>query len=301
MLIDLLISGILAFIMLSVGLALRMEHFWLVFKHPRSLLLGLFLQLICLPLLAFGIAAVSPLPGPLAAGVLLLAACPGGMTSNFISYLLEGNTALSVTLTISNSILAMVTIPFIVNYGLDYFSVGLGQSLGQLPFSPTVGRIFLIVLVPVLVGLVLAKLAPSWAKRAQLSLRWITLALLASLFAIKFLAPAEAGGSGLTLTEVSLILPISLAINVSALTLGWMLSRAAGLPRDNQLTLGVEIGIQNTSLAFLIAGTLLANEDLLKPALVYAMFSFFTAVVYGLLLKPHQFPRLRAQYKEWRE
>ena len=123
----------------------------------------------------------------------------------------------------------------------------------------------------------------------------IGLLVLALLFLVKFLAAEEQGGTGITPAEVGQIFPYSLLVNVLGLASGFVVGRWLRFKTATQVTLGVEVGIQNSSLVFLIASTLIGNEDMIKPALVYAMFTFFTAVIYGLLLMPHQTGRL------WRE
>jgi BASS family bile acid:Na+ symporter len=293
--IDLLISGVLSFIMLSVGLSLAERNFYYTFSRPRSFLTGIFLQIIVLPLLAFTVASLSGLPPAFQVGMMVLAACPGGMTSNFISYLLHANTALAISLTVGNSMIALFSIPIVVNFALDQFMPGT-SGITHLPFSATTGRILLIVLLPVLIGILIRRWLPLFADRARLALRWVTVILLGLLFVIKLFASENQGGSGITLSEVYQILPFSVLVNFLALSAGLLVGRLAKRNRDDQLTLGVEIGIQNTSLAFLIAATLLGNEDMLKPALVYAMFTFFTAFAYGLLLKPKAWSRLKKDF-----
>ena len=294
--IDYLISAILAFILLSVGLSLRKKDFIKLKDNPRILFVGMFLQLITLPLIAFSVASIWELSPAFKAGIIILSATPGGMSSNFVSYILKANTALAVSLTICNSLVTMFTVPFIVNLGLSFFYGSV--ELYALPFWETAGRIFTIVLVPVSVGVAYRAYYPNHARRLQLGFRWISMVLLAGVFIIKAFAPAESGGSALTMNEVMTILPASLTVNFLALATGWLVGWGMGYSRNNQLTLGVEIGIQNTSLAFLIAATLIGNEDMLKPALIYATFSFFTALLYGLLLKPRQWSVLKRELKE---
>ncbi|NUO02595.1 MAG: bile acid:sodium symporter family protein [Saprospiraceae bacterium] len=282
--IDLLISGILAFIMVSVGLSLTERDFALTFKRPRAYFTGVFAQMVLLPMLAFGVANVSGLPPEFQVGILILAACPGGMTSSFLSYLLGANAALSVSLVTTNSFIALVSVPLIVNGSLLWF---MGQDTHLvLPFWDTVWQIFSITILPVVAGVLLRRKLPEFSRRVENPLKWITLALLAALFAIKFFAGEDQGGSGITVAEILKLLPYSFAVNVLGLTVGYLAARSQGLSVKNRITIGIEVGIQNTNLAFLIAGTLIGNEAMLKPALVYAMFSFFTALVYGLVQKP---------------
>ncbi len=281
---DILITVVLGLIMFSIGLSLKGADFVGLYSFPTPLVLGLLLQLVALPALAFGVTTLWGLPPAFSIGFLILAACPGGLSSNFISFLLGANTALAVSLTICNSGLSMLTVPFIVNLALERFATS--ATPAYLPLLPTALRIFLIVLLPVVCGMVVRHLTPGPATALQPKLRVAALGLLALVFTVKFLAPPAHGGSALSLAEVGQLLPVALLINVFSLALGWTFGTALGMNTDNQLTLGVEVGIQNTSLAFLIAAAFLENEQALKPALVYAMFTFFTAMGYGLLLKP---------------
>ncbi len=282
--IDLLISGILAFIMVSVGLSLTERDFATTFRRPRAYFTGVFSQMVMLPLLAFGVAYFSGLPPEFQVGILILASCPGGMTSSFLSYLLGANAALSVSLVATNSFIALISVPLIVNGALLFF---MGQDTHlTLPFWDTVLQIFSITILPVVAGVLIRHKLPEFAKRVENPLKWITLVLLATLFAIKFFAGEDQGGSGITLSEILTLLPFSLAVNILGLAAGYFAARSQRLIVKNRITIGIEVGIQNTNLAFLIAGTLIGNEAMLKPALVYAMFSFFTALGYGLIQKP---------------
>lgn len=292
---DWFVSVVLALIMIAVGLSLSAESFRDLAKRPLKVLAGMGLQLVLLPCIAFAAAYISGLPPAFQIGIVILAATPGGMTSNFISFLLKANTALAVSLTICNSLVTIFSVPFLVNLGLELFYDK--SSIQQLPFLATAGRIFFIVLVPVFAGIVFRAWKPKTAARLQFGLRWLSMIMLALVFMIKAFAPADAGGSELSWQEIAMILPVSLAVNFLALSLGRLVSWSLGYNRDDQLTMGVEIGIQNTSLAFLIAGTVIGNQDMLKPALIYATFSFLTAVLYGLWVKPAQWTELKAEFK----
>lgn len=297
--IDWIISAVLAFIMLAVGLSLKMKDFQALATRPFALLLGMMLQLVLLPIIAFAVAYSWDLPPAFQVGIIILAATPGGMTSNFISYLFNASTALAVSLTICNSLVTMLTVPLIVNLGLDTFYGEL--SMYDLPFAQTAGRIFGIILLPVMLGVAFSAWKPKTASRLQLGFRWLSMVLLAFVFIIKAFAPPEAGGSALSSEDVWLILPASLAVNFLALGLGRLVSWLFGYGPNEQLTMSVEIGIQNTSLTFLIAGTVLGNQDMLKPALIYATFSFITAVLYGLWIKPKEWGNLKKEFSILRQ
>ena len=289
--VDLLISAILAFIMFSVGLSLTWRSFVVTFGRPKAFLGGLFLQLIVLPALAFAIASIAQLPPAYKLGFMILSVCPGGTTSNFITYLLNANTALSISLTVVNSFLALITVPLIVGLSVSHFMHA--QAAISLPIGDTVLQIFAIIIIPTFLGVLLRRFRPTLAVKTTKPLKWITVTLLAVLFLIKFLATESQGGTGITGQEILAILPYSTAGNLLNLFAGYSLAKRLGVPRNDQVTMGIEVGIQNTSLAFLIGGTLLALEDSLKPALVYAMFTFFTAVVYGLIVKPEEWGKLK--------
>lgn len=282
-LIDFLINGILVLIMLGIGFSLTFSSFIETFHQPKAYILGLILQIVWLPLLAFAIVSISNLTIAFKIGIIILAACPGGITSNFISYLLGGNPALSISLTVTNSFLAPLTIPIIVNLAIVQY---LGTSAEiRLGFWATAAQIFSITIIPVSIGIFVKQKWPNFANRAESILRWTSLILLAILFLIKFFATESMGGAGMTQQEIWQIFPFSLLVNLAALFSGFTFAKLFGLGKPDQLTLGVEIGIQNTSLGFLIATVLLGNEDMLKPSLVYAMFTFFTAFFYALWIK----------------
>ena len=291
--VDTLITVVLATIMFSIGLSLRYLDFRGLLATPGTLLTGLSLQLVVLPLLALLITAWSYLPPSFGLGFIVLAACPGGLSSNYISFLMGANTALAVSLTLCNSAVAMFTVPVIVNLGIRTFFPAAADV--HLELLPTALRIFSIVLLPVLAGMLVRRRQERLAERVLPNLRRLSLLLLGLVFLLKLFAPANSGGSALTTGGILVLLPVALLINVCALSLGRIVGGMTGKSTDDQITLGVEVGIQNTSLAFLIAGTFLDNEQALKPALVYAMFTFFTAVGYGMLLKPARWPQL------WRE
>ncbi|MCP9235646.1 bile acid:sodium symporter family protein [Lewinella sp. JB7] len=295
--IDYLITVVLALIMFSIGLSLKTIDFRHLFMTPRILSYGLFLQLMVLPALAFAVTGFLDLPAAFSLGFLILSACPGGLSSNFISFLLRANTALAVSLTICNSALAMITVPIIVNLAVDIYYPG--SQAAHLPMLPTAARLFAIVLLPVLAGMIVRYVYPRPSEVLQPHLRRLAMVFLALVFTLKLLAPTSHGGAALTWTDVGQILPVALLINLLALSTGRLSGWLFGLSRDNQVTLGIEIGIQNTSLAFLIAGSFLGNEEALKPALIYAMFTFFSALGYGLLLKPGMYRLIRRELTGW--
>lgn len=294
---DNLITGILFIIMLNVGMSLELSSFAGTLNKPKSYFAGLSLQLIFLPLFVLGLMLLTNLPAAIKVGFVILAACPGGMTSNFITYLINASTALSISMTVTNSVLALVTIPFWVNLALSLL-MGTEADL-RLSFVDTMQQIFIVTIIPVTLGILLHQWKRTWAEAIERRLKWVTVILLAILFVIKFFADEESGGSGIRWAEVWMILPFSVIINAMGMWFGFFFGKHLHLSVDDQATIGIEVGIQNTSLAFLIASVFLHNEDMLKPALVYAMFSFFTAVGFGLWMKPEGLQRSRQLLLNW--
>jgi bile acid:Na+ symporter, BASS family len=282
-LIDVLLSLTLAFIMLGVGLSLTTESFRNLFLFPRPLVVGLLSQLIILPVIAFLISYFSSLSLPLKVGLIILASCPGGTTSGLLTYYFKGNVALSITFTSINSILTLFTIPFIVNLSLLFYY---GKTtLIHLSYIETIIQIFIITIMPAFIGVLIRTYRPVFALKAQRPVKVLLTIALAIVFIILFFAGNKKGGTGITTAEVLNILPYALLLNVLCMSWGFVLGLITRLGLSNSYTIGIEASVHNTTLAFLVAGTLLHNPEMEKPALIYAMFSFWTAVLYSIVVK----------------
>jgi len=280
---DILLSIILAFIMLGVGLSLTPASFKNLFLFPKPLIIGLTSQIIVLPVIAFIISFFSNMSVPAKVGLIILAACPGGTTSGLITYFFKGNVALSIIFTSINSILTLFTIPFIVNLSLLYFY---GQStIIHLSYLETIIQIFTITIIPAFIGVYIRTNRPEFAIKAQRPLKFLLVIALAIVFIILFFAGNKTGGTGISKKEVLNILPYALLLNALCMAWGFLLGIITKLGIKNAYTIGIEASVHNTTLAFLVAGTLLNNPDMVKPALIYAMFSFWTAIIYSFIIK----------------
>jgi bile acid:Na+ symporter, BASS family len=280
---DLLLSFILAFIMLGVGLSLTVASFKNLFLFPKPLLIGLSSQIIILPIIAFLISYFSDMSLPLKVGLIILASCPGGTTSGLLTYYFKGNVALSITFTSINSILTLFTIPFIVNLSLIFFY---GQStVIHLSYIETIIQIFTITIIPAFIGVLIKTYRPVFAMKAQKPVKILLAIALAIVFMILFFAGNKTGGTGITSAEVAEILPYTLLLNALCMAWGFLLGIFTRLGIRNSYTIGIEASVHNTTLAFLVAGTLLHNPDMVKPSLIYAMFSFWTAALYSIIIK----------------
>jgi BASS family bile acid:Na+ symporter len=236
-----------------------------------------------LPVIAFLISYFSDLSLPVKVGLIILASCPGGTTSGLLTYYFKGNVALSITFTSINSILTLFTIPFIVNLSLLFYY---GKAtLIHLSYLETIIQIFAITIIPALIGVLIRTYKPVFALKAQRPVKVLLTIALAIVFIILFFAGNEKGGTGITSKEVLNILPYALLLNVLCMSWGFFLGLITRLGISNSFTIGIEASVHNTTLAFLVAGTLLHNPEMEKPALIYAMFSFWTAVLYSIVVK----------------
>lgn len=265
--------------MFGVGLSLTISDFTNIIRHPRAFFTALGAQMLGLPVIAFAISLLAPIPAVLKVGFIILAASPGGATSGFLTYLWRGNVALSLSLTAVNSFLTLFSIPIVVNIGLRVF-LGRETEL-HLPFWDTVSQIFFITIIPAGIGLFVRKQFPVTAEKISKPSKYVMLVLLAIVFAIKMFAGENYGGAGLEWRDFLIITPVALIQNAGCLLFGYFFMQYMGLPHASRLTAAMESGVQNTTLAFLIANNLLGNQDMVKPALVYSLYSFWTACIFA--------------------
>ena len=281
--VDHLISAALGVIMFSIGTSLVADDFKKVFQYPKALAVGLVLQMLFLPALTFVVCLFLPISIEFKIGILILSLCPGGATSNFINYLLELKTALSVSLTIINSVLILFTIPLGNAFLTNYF--GHQSTELSLPFSSTFVSIFLVILFPIILGLAFRQMFPQLVKSLGNPLKYFSTLLLGIIFTIKIFAGEDKGGSGLEFVDILIILPVLLSIHFASMFFSYLLSKYIKIEQFRALTIGIEVGLQNTTLALLITSVYLANNEMSKPSVVYTMFSFFTTILFGYLLK----------------
>lgn len=278
-LVDIAVGSVLGLVMFGVGLSLTLSDFSNIIRRPRAFFTALSVQMLGLPLVAFLIGILSPLPAGIKVGLIILAASPGGATSGFLTYLWRGNVALSLSLTAVNSFLTLFSIPIVVNLGLRVY---MGRSTDlHLPFWETVSHIFFITIIPAALGLLLRRYAPVFAERISKPAKYVMLALLGLVFTIKLFAGENQGGAGLSPDDFLHITPFALLQNAACLFFGYFFMKWMGLSHPSRLTAAMESGVQNTTLAFLIASNMLGNQEMVKPALVYSLYSFWTACTFA--------------------
>lgn len=282
-LIDIAVSMTLGFIMFGIGSSLKIRDFIRTFARSKALYTGLGLQLVFLPLLAVFIISFAPIDPIWKLGIFIVSISPGGTSSNLISYLAKADVALSVTLTSFNSFIILFSIPLLTNFAISYY--GFDHSEYALKMENTIVQIILIVLVPVVAGVYFNRRFPNQSHHIQKPLRNVILVLLFAIFSVKFFMDEQSGGSGLTLEAVKLLLPYCLMLHIAAIVISYIFSLLIRIRNQQALTIAIEVGLQNTTLSLLITATFLDSNEMSQPSLVFAMFSFFTTLVFALIAK----------------
>ncbi len=280
--IDDFLSLVLVLIMFAIGATLRFTDFRRIFMRPASLILGLGLQMLFLPLLTFIVLSFTDLDPLFKVGFLIVSFCPGGTTSNFVSYLINADVALSISLTTINSFLILIMIPLGTNLALDYFLET--QSQFHLPFGETMARVFFIILLPAFIGLVFNYYLPKMSLRLRNPLKVVNIILLGTVYGIKYFGNKDYGGAGLSAEEIVQLLPVAISLQVGSMLVAYYVATRLIQRKTSCVTIGIEVGLQNTTLALVIASVFLANVEMSKPALVYAMFSFFTTLGFAWVI-----------------
>lgn len=270
---DLLLPASLAIIMLGMGLALTPKDFARVAIYPKAAALGILNQIILLPLIGFVILLIIPVQSPeLAVGIMILAACPGGPTSNLISHISKGDTALSITLTAISSMIIIITLPFIINFALQHFMQH-GEYI-PLPVLDTSIKVLIITLIPVAIGMVIRSRAPLFSQKLNKPVKIASGVILMLVIIAAMLNDRETLGSSFVQAG-----PVALTLNVVMLTVGYLTARWAKLAINQGITISIESGIQNGTLGITVAVTLLSNSTMAIPPAIYSLIMFMSAGV----------------------
>jgi bile acid:Na+ symporter, BASS family len=283
---DIMLPLSLAIIMLGMGLSLTPYDFKRVVLYPKATAIGIVNQIILLPVVGLLLLSFFDLQSPeLAVGIMVLAACPGGPTSNLISHISRGDTALSITLTAISSLIAVVTIPLIVNFGLAHF-MQQGDYI-PLPVLDTILKLMLITLLPVGIGMAIRARAINFSRKMETPVKFTSGILLIVIILAAILANKE-----IFVSSFKDVGPIALSLNVVMLLVGYISSRLLQLRQSQSITISVESGIQNGTLGIAIASTLLHNNVIAISPAIYSLIMFMTAGVIiawaNLLLKPSE-------------
>ena len=266
----------LGIIMLGLGLSLTLADFKRVVTFPKAIIIGLFCQMILLPILCFGIAILFNLPPALAVGLLLLSASPGGATANLYSHLAKGDVALNISLTAVNSILTLFTLPFIVNFAIDYF-MGNGQVI-PMQFKKII-EVFAIVLIPVGIGMFINSISPSTSKKLEKPVK-----IISAVFLVLIIVGAIVKEKDQFLLYFQQVGLAALTFNVLSMAIGYYIPFLFKVNKKQAIAIGMEIGIHNGTLAIYIALSVIGNSVMSIPPAVYGLIMFFTAAIFGYIV-----------------
>ncbi|SOB78044.1 bile acid:Na+ symporter, BASS family [Marinobacter sp. LV10R510-11A] len=264
-------------IMIGIGMTLNIRDFRQVAVYPKGIIVGTVAQIVLMPLVAFALASLLAVPPAIAVGLVIIAACPGGTTSNLFVLLARGNIALSIVLTVSASLITILTLPLIANVALQFY-MGTEQNI-VLPVWKTIGMLTGIVLLPVAIGMLVRARKPDVARKAE---------SIVSVF----------GGVVLALLIVALVYgvrdqiwellkqagPATILLNAAGIIIGLLAGRAAGLTQRESLAVAVELGVKNGTIALMVTLTLLESSAMSIPAAVYGVLMFpigFMLAMYG--------------------
>lgn len=262
----------LAIVMLGMGLTLLPEDFRRVTRYPKAVAIGLVSQLLLLPLVGFLVASIVPMQPEIAVGLMVLALCPGGPSSNMITYLAKGDVALSVTLTALSSAITVFTIPLFANLFLQYF---IGQSAAiALPIGQTMLQIFAIAIVPVGLGMLIKQQLPNLARRLEKVANRLAIGFLALIILAIVLREWDRIPTFIAQVGIAVAL-----LNLISMTLGFWVGKLLKLQFAQRICIAIEVGIQNGTLAIAITAGLLNNTDMAVPAAVYSLFMYITAIL----------------------
>ena len=271
---DVVLPLALAFIMFSLGLGLSISDFTRVFFKPKEFLVGLFSQVIILPIVALIIVSIWPLSPEIAIGVMIIAAAPGGVTSNVLTSFAKGDVALSISLTAVISILCAITIPVVLFVSLSLLgdvNTGDGGSILNIAF-----RMFLIVTVPVIIGMISRSFISSFEKIAKnISIVLFVLVLLGAILAEReniIFYFAEAGA-------------VTFILNLVMMIIAFYLSKFLISNKPQQRAITIECGLQNGTLAIVVANIFFGGGVYLIPAATYSLIMYFTSLIFIYILR----------------
>ncbi len=266
----------LGIIMFGLGLSLTPGDFARIGRRPRAVAVALACQLVLLPLVCFGLVLAFDLPPVLAVGMMLLAASPGGTTANLYSHLFRGDVALNISLTAINSVIAVITLPIVTNLALGYFNPGEGQVGLQL--AKTI-EVFLIVLVPVGLGMLVRGLRPSFASAMDKPVRIASVVILTLVIIGAVSAQAD-----VLIANLGALAGVVVTFCVLSLAIGFIVPRLLKIDRPQSIASAFEVGLHNATLAIVIARSVLQNADMSLPAAVYGVLMFPLAAAFGMLI-----------------
>tara|TARA_R110001606_G_scaffold399036_1_gene580063 strand:- start:1803 stop:2690 length:888 start_codon:yes stop_codon:yes gene_type:complete len=279
--------GLIA-VMFSLGLSLTVKDFAYVLQNRRSIGAGLIGQLLLLPPLGCAVVIFFGLPPALAIGLLILAFSPGGITSNAVVFAAKGNVALSVVLTSIASLVTVLSTPLLINLSLDYFMAeGTAPAFSVLD---TIGRLFQMTVLPIVVGMIIRRVVPAFAERL---VRWLRpAALIVLLCVIGFSVYISAD---LVWQNIAIAGPAVLALNIFAMLMGLWLARMFRLDDRDSITIGIEVGVQNATVATFLTMAVMNDIVLAVIPTLYGVLMLVNAFILVRIWRSGKFAKIFGQ------
>ena len=275
---DIFLPLALAFIMFALGLGLTGADFLRVLKQPKDFFVGAISQIILLPVIAFVLVKLWPISPELAIGVMIIAAAPGGVTSNILTSFARGDVALSISLTAIISLLSVITVPFIIITSLGL--LGLENVVQNISLTSMAISMFLIVTVPVILGMIFRRFASNVAIKFEsiakkISIVLFIIVLLGAILAEKDNIVSYFADAGL----------ITLVLNVVMMLVAFYVAKLLGTGNAQKKCIAIECGLQNGTLAIFVGTTLFGGGAFVIPAATYSLIMFVTSLIFVYLVR----------------
>ena len=270
---------ILALIMLGLGLGLKVEDFTRVLKTPKDFFVGFFSQLIILPIVAYLLIIILKTPPEIAIGVMIIAAAPGGVTSNILTKFANGDVALSITLTAIISLISIVTVPFIIFTSADFLGItNISENISMVGIAL---KMFLVVTVPVVIGMIIRKFAENFVASKAEIFNKLNIVLFVIFFIAAFYEERENFISFFKQAGL-----IALALNITMMVIAFYLAKCCASGIAQRKAISLECGLQNGTLAIFVS-TQIFGADILyaTPTAAYGLTMYITGFIFVFLLK----------------
>ena len=270
---------ILALIMLGLGLGLKFEDFTRVLKVPKDFFIGLFSQLIILPIVAYILILILKTPPEIAIGIMIIAAAPGGVTSNILTKFANGDVALSISLTAVISLISIVSVPLIIFTSADLFGItNVAQNISMLGIAL---KMFLVVTVPVILGMIIRKYAENFISSKVEIFNKLNIIFFVIFFIAAFYEERE--------NLINFIIQaglISLILNISMMVIAYYLAKTFASGIKQQKCIALECGLQNGTLAIFVSTQIFGTDILYAiPTGAYAIIMYITGLLFVFFLK----------------
>jgi BASS family bile acid:Na+ symporter len=276
-LVNVILPASLFFIMFGMGMSLVTDDFKRIVKQPKAALVGFSAQMVLLPLLALTVISIFEMDPLLAVGLMILSFCPGGTTSNMMTFLVKGDVALSISLTAIVSLVAPFTIPLLTNLSMDYI---LGEaSEFVLPLQQTVLTLVAITALPVGLGMILRKYQANFCDRMENTVKFLSLFFLFLIVA----GIIKNNQENIVSYFQQVGLPV-LTLNILAMLLGLGVALLLKLNREQSVTISYEVGMQNGTTAMLVTSTILHNDVMTIAPAIYSLVMFIVGGIFGAVL-----------------